>query len=145
VSIVSSSSVNIFIENIYQRNNPMTVLSTAVYVPTLQVTNKMTENNTIVEITSVNYTYTSTDIINIIHRNANGTKTDSFVSPSNLYNGSFYVTIKNTSTTGSIIINNNNGWTLDPYSDVTIPVGYTALLLLNVSGSTGTIYMIYVN
>src|SRR5574343_307202 len=105
-----------------------------------RVSNKMNINTGIIEITEQNFIYTAEYLTSVIHRNFNGAKIDTFgevtsfiSSYSSLNSPIYYIfttgavefVVKNTSTSGSLSFESNAYWTMDPNSNMTIPIGKT--------------------
>lgn len=125
----------------------------------ISVTDKFTVDTQIQKFTSQNKSYSAKDLVGIIHREFEGPKIDTFSDAklfiqsysyynSPIYNifrsGSIEVTIKNTSTTGSLTLVGNDDWYMDPNSNMVIPAGKTGMFYvyidtINVSGHVYTI------
>ena len=156
-------SVTIYIiSNTYtQANTNFTIGNNSLNISTgtTVVTNQFSICTNIINLTQQNVTYSPLNTLGIIYRNYNGTKTDTFTNVSNFINGyayanskidyifstgAIFLTIKNVSNTGAILLTSASGWQTDTNSNMTINVGQTGYFYLYIDtvALTGNIYTI---
>ncbi len=124
-----------------------------------RVTDSYNFETSIVTFTDQNVIYTADSLTGIVHRNFDGPKEDTFgqvsafISSYSSLNSPIYyifttgaieVAIKNTSTSGSLSLVGNTEWTMDPNSNMIVPIGKTGYfyVYIDVPNVHGYVYTI---